>query len=63
VRDPSLNFEVRITDVLGKLIAFDKHHENTIYSKTFDLTNEPNGVYFISLLGTNGIVTRSVIIQ
>ena len=63
VRDPSLKFEVRITDVLGKLITSDKHMENTLYSKSFDLTNEPNGVYFISIISINGIVTRSVIIE
>ncbi len=63
VRDPSLKFEVRITDVLGKLIAVDKHNENKLYSRSFDLSNQPNGVYFISIIGTNGIVTRNIIIE
>ena len=62
-RNPTLKFEVRITDVLGKLIAIDKHNENKLYSKSFDLTNQPNGVYFISIIGTNGVITRNVIIE
>jgi hypothetical protein len=63
VRDPSLKFEVRITDILGKLIAIDKHNGNTLYSRSFDLTNEPNGVYFVTLISTNGIVTRNIILE
>lgn len=63
VRNSTQKFDVRITDVLGKIILVDKNEENTLYSKTFDLTNQPNGVYFISIISTNGIVTRNVIIE
>lgn len=63
VRGMTSKFEVRIVDALGQIIAIDKHNETTQYIKSFDLSNQPNGVYFISLIGTNGIVTRNIIIE
>ena len=43
-------------------IYFDNNGQ-LYHGKAFDLTNQPNGVYFISIISTNGIVTRNIIIE
>lgn len=63
VNDAGAKFELKITDALGRVITTDKHTENTIYTKSFDLTNQASGVYFITLTSPIGVVTRNIILE
>ncbi len=63
VNDPTLKFELRITDALGKIIATDKHNGSSLYNKLFDFTKLSTGVYFISIISAESTVTRNIIIE
>lgn len=63
VNDANAKFELKVTDALGRIIVTDKHIENVIYNRTFDLSTEASGVYFITLTSPAGVVTRNIIIE
>ena len=63
VNDPTIKFELKITDALGRVIVSDKHIENSNYNKMFDFTLQSAGVYFINLTTPTGTVTRNIILE
>ena len=63
VSDASAKFELKVTDALGRIIVTDKHIENVVYNRTFDLSHEAAGVYFLTLTSPAGVVTRNIIIE
>ena len=58
--DHNKNIEVHITDVTGKAILKDKVSSS---SKTINFSNNPSGVYYISILENNQIIETKKIIK
>jgi len=57
----STPLSVRVTDILGKVIATDKLNANK--TNQLDLSKSPNGVYFIELEGKNDRVVRKIVVD
>lgn len=53
------SYKVVVMNAHGQVV----YNTDKMNSKTLDLTNQPTGVYFIRLIGTNQTITNKVVIQ
>ena len=63
VNDPSAHFTLKITDALGREIVTDIKKDNSVYSKSFDLSTQPAGVYFVVLSNGKTSTTKPIVRQ
>ncbi len=63
VTDHSLNFNLKITDALGNVILTDVKKENAVYTKSFDLSSQPAGVYFLVFSNEKSTLTKSIVVE
>jgi hypothetical protein len=60
--EESINFELEIHDVMGRVVFFEKHYGNN-YQNQINMSDLANGIYFISLIADEQIVTKKVILN
>lgn len=63
VNDPTLRFDLQITDVIGKIIVTDSHSNSGIFNKKYNLTEFSKGIYYLTIFSDEGKATRTLIIQ
>ena len=61
--NPGGQFEIRITDLLGKIIFSDRHDSSMNYRKSIDLSSSAKGIYYLRLNTASGSVTRQIILE
>ncbi len=54
-------FQIEVTDLLGKTIYQQQHQPNT--SIAIRLSNQPKGIYLVSLIQADGKTTKKLVIQ
>ena len=61
--NPGGQFEIRITNLLGKIIFSDSHDSSMNYRKSVDLSSIAKGIYYLRLNTASGSVTRQIILE
>lgn len=51
--DAKNDYTIEISDVLGRVLYSEKVITSKVFNKNYDFSNESNGVYFISIQGTD----------
>ena len=51
--DAKNDYTIEISDVLGRVINSEKVNTSRTFNKNYDFSNEANGVYFITIQGTD----------
>ena len=63
VNNPLLHFDLRISDVSGRIILIDSHKESGLFNKSYFLSGVSSGVYFIQIISPEGISTKPLLVK
>jgi len=61
--NPSIEFDLQITDVDGKIIRTDIHNKHSLFVKNYDLSDLAKGIYYVRIFSKEGNITRTLMIQ
>ncbi len=63
MNNPSLEFELQLTDVEGRIILTDFHKNYGLFVKYYDLSDLAKGIYYLRIFSNEGNVTRALMVQ
>jgi hypothetical protein len=63
INNPSLEFDLQITDVEGRIILMDFHKNHGLFVKNYDLSDLAMGIYYVRIFSNEGNVTRAMLVQ
>jgi Ig-like domain CHU_C associated/Secretion system C-terminal sorting domain len=63
LNNQNFKFNLRMYDVTGRIVLTDTHETSGLFNKTYNLSGLSKGVYYLSILSSDGNAVRSIVIQ